>query len=58
MIRYAEFNNVLSILPLLDDLGYPCQLEELQIRFKKFVNNSGYGVAVSVTNSEILGLFA
>ncbi len=58
MIRFAERNDMPGILPLLIELGYPCILEDLQARFRKFVNNAGYGVAVCTANSAIVGLIA
>ncbi len=55
-IRHAELNDMPKILPLLAQLGYPCELEDFQARFIRFLNNPGYGVALCEMNTEIIGL--
>lgn len=57
-IRSATINDISSILLLMSQLGYPSSLEELTTRFKKFINNDGYGVAVASLNNEIVGVIA
>jgi GNAT superfamily N-acetyltransferase len=58
MIRNAALTDIPGILPLLAQLGYPCTLEDLQTRFIKFLDNTGYGVAVCEINSEVAGCVA
>ncbi|MGI4752923.1 MAG: hypothetical protein ACRYE8_04280 [Janthinobacterium lividum] len=57
-IRSPIINDISSILPLMSQLGYPSSLEELTTRFKKFINNDGYGVVVASLNNEIVGVIA
>lgn len=58
IIRHATIDDTPKLLPLLSELGYPATLEDLNRRFLKFVNNPGFGVAVSEMNEEITGLVA
>ena len=58
MIRHAEFEDIPSLLPLLSELGYPCELEDFKARFLRFLSNPGYGVAVCQIDSEIVGFAA
>jgi GNAT superfamily N-acetyltransferase len=57
-IRHAGLNDIPRLLPLLAELGYPCGLEDLTVRFKQFLQNPDYGVAVCDLNGEIAGLVA
>jgi GNAT superfamily N-acetyltransferase len=58
IIRNAQINDIPELLPLLAQLGYPCELENLQARFIRFLDNYGYGVSVCEINTEIIGLVA
>jgi hypothetical protein len=58
MIRHATIDDTPRLLPLLSELGYPATLEDLNIRFLKFLSNPGYGVAVCEMNEEITGFVA
>lgn len=58
IICRANKDDIQNILPLLAQLGYPISPEELEKRFKTFINLDGYGVAVACCNSQIVGLVA
>jgi GNAT superfamily N-acetyltransferase len=58
LIRNANENDIYSLLPLFAELGYPYALEDLTLRFKRFLQNPGYGVAVCELNSYITGWVA
>lgn len=58
MIRYAQLNDTPGILPLLSDLGYDCELKDLKVRFLRFLDNKGYGVAVYEIDTIIIGVIA
>lgn len=58
IIRHAQVTDIPGLLPLLVQLGYPCELESLQARFIRFLDNPGYGVAIYEMNTEIIGLVA
>lgn len=57
-IRCANINDIPGLSPLLAQLGYPCDLEDLGKRFLRFLNNPGYGIAVCEMSNEIVGLVA
>lgn len=57
-IKHADIDDISGILPLLSDLGYPCELKDLNARFIKFLHNPGYGVAVCKVGEEIQGFVA
>lgn len=58
MIRHAQPSDTPDLLPLLEQLGYPCALDDLKARFIRFLKNPGYGVAVAETKDQIIGLIA
>lgn len=58
IIRHADLSDVPSLLPLLEQLGYPTSLEALTVRFKHFLQNAGYGVVVCEMNDNIIGFVA
>jgi GNAT superfamily N-acetyltransferase len=58
VIRHATESDIPGLLPLLVELGYPATLEELAARFKSFLQNSGYGVAVGEQGETITGFVA
>lgn len=58
MIRHAVFKDVSAILPLLEELGYPCALQNLEERFTIFCKHPGYGVAVYEREERIVGFIA
>jgi hypothetical protein len=43
------------MLPLFKELGYPTSHEQLSPRFKRFLNNPGYGIAVCEWDLHIVG---
>ena len=56
--RYANINDTPGILPLLEQLGYPTNIEGLRLKFNDFIQNPGYGVAIAEENSRIIGFVA
>lgn len=57
-IRKATIPDVPAILPLMKQLGYPVSEDELRLRFKRFTQNPGYGVALASLDSQIVGWVA
>lgn len=57
-IRLCETEEIPSLLPLMKQLGYSSSYTELESRFKKFMENQGYGVAVACDEDKIVGLVA
>ncbi len=58
IIRHSNVNDIPGLLVLLEQLGYPCGLEDLKARLIRFLNNPGYGVAICEINTEIVGMVA
>lgn len=58
IIRNAELSDIIDLLPLLEQLGYPTTKELLEKRFTKFLSNEGYGVAVACIDTKIVGFVA
>ena len=58
VIRHANINDIPDILPLLAQLGYPCDLKDLRARFKRFIQNPGYGVVVACLDDRSVGWVA
>lgn len=58
IIRAAVHADLPQLLPLMEHLGYPYKLEELEERFETFNKLDGYGVAVAEQNSQIIGWIA
>lgn len=58
IIRTATISDVPAILPLIKQLGYATSEDEFRLRFQKFTQNSGYGVAVAIIDSQIVGWVA
>ncbi len=57
-IRRAKTSDIPTILLLMDQLGYPTSENTLRIRFQKFTENRGYGVAVACLEDEVVGWIA
>lgn len=57
-IRNAELADIESLLPLLEQLGYPTTKEVLKHMFTSFIANKGYGVVVAHLNNKIVGFVA
>jgi ribosomal protein S18 acetylase RimI-like enzyme len=57
-IRFTVLDDLPNILPLLTQLEYPTTNEDLFSRFKNFLKNPGYGVAVAELNHKISGMIA
>jgi N-acetylglutamate synthase-like GNAT family acetyltransferase len=58
VIRKAKEEDVPLLLPLLEQLGYPHVLKDLQKRFELFAAQEGYGVAVAEQEGKIIGWVA
>jgi GNAT superfamily N-acetyltransferase len=58
IIRKATILDVPAILPLIEQLGYPTSEDEFRLRFQKFTQNLGYGVAVASIDSQVVGCVA
>lgn len=57
-IRHTTENDIPEFLLLLAELGYPTSLNDLSHRFKQFLQNKGYGVAVCEINNKVVGFVA
>ena len=57
-VRHASKEDMPSIVPLMLELGYPIECENFVIRFSRFVQNPGYGVAVCLLNEIVVGFVA
>lgn len=58
VLEDAKISDAPELLPLMVQLGYPCSLDELEARYKKFTSNPGYGVVIVRENTEALGFLA
>jgi GNAT superfamily N-acetyltransferase len=58
IIRKATISDVPTILPLIKQLGYPTSEDEFTLRFQKFTQNPGYGVAVASLDNQVIGWVA
>lgn len=57
-IRQATPHDLFQLVPLLAELGYPTNLEELTARFQRFLQYPGHGVAVCERGKQIIGFVA
>ena len=58
-ICMATIKDLPQLLPLLEQLGYPTNFEELERRWQKLTSIEGYGVAVArLSEGNIIGLVA
>jgi N-acetylglutamate synthase-like GNAT family acetyltransferase len=57
-IRHAVIDDVPELLPLIDQLGYPTNIKNLERRFRKYIILDGYGVAVACDSTKIIGWVA
>ena len=58
-ICMATIKDLPQLLPLLEQLGYPTNSEELERHLQKFTSLEGYGVAVAkLSEGNIIGLVA
>ncbi len=57
-IRHATESDIANLLPLFAELGYPTSLADLTPRFKRFLQNSGYGVAICEWEGQVAGWVA
>jgi GNAT superfamily N-acetyltransferase len=58
ILRNATHEDLPKLLPLFEQLGYPCEIGELENRFEMFDKMDGYGVAVAEHDSEIASWIA
>lgn len=57
-VRYANCEDTKYLVTLLAELGYPVSLEDFTVRFKRFIQNPGYGVAVCEIDQRVAGFVA
>ena len=57
-LRDAAVSDVPALLPLLSQLGYPCDRAELEQRFRRFIASPGAGACVAVRAGEVVGVLA
>lgn len=55
-IRHATIHDLPELISLLTELGYPCTIDDLTLRFERYMQNPGYGVAVCDVDNQIVGL--
>ncbi len=58
LVRSAETSDISTLVPLMDQLGYPVLKHELKLRFERFTKNNGYGVAVACLENQVVGFVA
>lgn len=58
IIRESKETDIKNILPLMEQLGYPSEIAQLTARFSNFINIPGYGVAIAMSNDNVIGLIA
>lgn len=58
IITECKVTDINRILPLMEQLGYPSEIEQLTARFSNFINIPGYGVAIATSNDNVTGLIA
>jgi GNAT superfamily N-acetyltransferase len=57
-IRMAIQDDIPELLPLLEQLGYPVPLHEVEKRFNLFASLEDYGVAVACIAGKVVGCIA
>ena len=57
-VRSAQISDIPTLVPLMDQLGYPVSEHELKLRFERFTKNNGYGVAVACLENQVVGFVA
>lgn len=58
IITECKIADINSILPLMEQLGYPAEIEQLTERFSNFINIPGYGAAIAISDDNVIGLIA
>ncbi|HHF7346966.1 TPA: GNAT family N-acetyltransferase [Legionella feeleii] len=58
IIRSAAKQDATALLPLLEQLGYPQNLEDIENRIALFTQQDGYGIAVAEHNKKIIACIA
>lgn len=58
LVRIAQISDIPSLVPLMNQLGYPTSEQELKSRFERFTKNDGYGIAVAVSEEKLIGFVA
>ena len=58
LIRKAHLNDLLLVMPLMEQLGYPQDFDEFQKKFELYLNDGHYGIAVAESEHKIVGLVA
>ncbi len=55
-IRDAITNDIADLTLLINELGYPTNVSEMEVRFKAIVNHPDYKTQVVVLNDEIVAM--
>ncbi len=58
IITECKLTDIDSILPLMEQLGYPSEIDQLKERFNNFIHIPGYGIAIAISNDNVIGLIA
>jgi GNAT superfamily N-acetyltransferase len=56
MIRDANVNDIEELAILMNELGYPTSVDEMEARFKNIVIHPEYRTLLAVVNHEIVGM--
>lgn len=58
IIKLANENDMIKILPLLEQLGHPQDTDNFKKRYLEFVAAPGYGVAIAQQEDTLIGMIA
>ncbi|MBX9742215.1 MAG: GNAT family N-acetyltransferase [Chthoniobacterales bacterium] len=58
MIRLATLNDLPKLLPLMEQLGYPCTIDVFKKYYDQFIRHPGHEIAVACDGTKILGWIA
>lgn len=56
LIRDATKDDAVALANLMNELGYPTSLEEMEIRFKNIYDHPDYKTLVACANNQIVGM--
>ena len=57
-IRNASLSDVCALTRMLETLGYPTDEHNLEKRLSRFTSQNGYGVAVAISEGDLIGFVA
>lgn len=58
VIRKAYHQDIDSLLPLMEQLGYPTSLQAFEERFQSFLHLDDYGIALATSQNLVIGFVA